>query len=57
MALPIGRVTTELVDALNLPGEDRLAWYRSAVRGCFWIAIVAFVVIWILERLAGWALG
>lgn len=46
-----------LVEGRLMRPWSRMGWYRSAVRGCFWIAIVAFVVIWILERLVGLALG
>lgn len=34
-----------------------MGWYRGMVRGCMVAAVVIVALLWILERLAGWALG
>lgn len=36
---------------------SRMGWYRGMVRGCMVAAVVIVALLWILERLAGWALG
>lgn len=32
-------------------------WYRSGVRGCAIVAVVLIVLLWLVERLAGWLFG